>query len=174
VSPSLLRSCPLATVGLGLSLGNAWVAGGALLLFAANIAAISLAAGVVFFLLGIRPQIWGPESRRQLWRWLAIFLVVLLAIAVPLGIIMVGIVREATQERIIETVLIENLATEEGQQLVALEITEEATAPLIVATIRSPHLLDEERVSDLAQAVSERLGHPVKLEVITLLVIRSE
>jgi uncharacterized hydrophobic protein (TIGR00271 family) len=165
---------PLATVGLGLSLGNVWVAGGALLLFAANIAAISLAAGVVFFLLGIRPQIWGAESRRQLWRWLAIFLVVLLAIAVPLGVIMVNIVREAAQERIIEAVLIENLATEEGQQLVALEITEEATSPLIVATIRSPHLLDEERVGDLAQAVSERLGHPVQLEVITLLVIRSE
>ncbi|MBN1815244.1 MAG: TIGR00341 family protein [Anaerolineae bacterium] len=165
---------PLATVGLGLSLGNAWVAGGALLLFAANIAAISLAAGVVFFLLGIRPQIWGPESRRQLWRWLAVFLVVLMAIAVPLGMIMVGIVREATQERIIEAVLIEHLATEEGQQLVALEITEEATAPLIVATIRSPHLLDEERVNDLAQAVSERLGRPVQLEVVTLLIIRSE
>jgi uncharacterized hydrophobic protein (TIGR00271 family) len=165
---------PLATVGLGLSLGNAWVAGGALLLFAANIAAISLAAGVVFFLLGIRPQIWGPESRQQLWRWLAVFLAVVLAIAIPLGVIMVGIVREATQERTIEAVLIENLATEEGQQLIALEITEEATAPLIVATIRSPHLLDEERVGDLAQAVSERLGRPVQLEVVTLLVIRSE
>ncbi|MBN1976400.1 MAG: TIGR00341 family protein [Anaerolineae bacterium] len=165
---------PLATVGLGLSLGNAWVAGGALLLFAANIAAISLAAGVVFFLLGIRPQIWGPESRRQLWRWLAVFLVVLLAIAVPLGAIMVGIVQEATQKHIIEAVLIEHLAIEEGQQLVALEITEEATATLIVATIRSPHLLDEGEVNALAQAVSERLDHPVQLEVVTLLAIRAE
>jgi uncharacterized hydrophobic protein (TIGR00271 family) len=165
---------PLATVGLGLSLGNAWVAGGAFLLFAANIAAISLAAGVVFFLLGIRPQIWGPESRRQLWRWLAVLLVVLMVIAIPLGIIMVGTVREATQKHIIEAALVEHLAAEEGQQLVALEITEEATAPLIVATIRSPHLLDEGAVNSLAQAVSERLGHPVQLEVVTLLVIRSE
>ncbi len=165
---------PLATAGLGLSLGNAWVAGGAFLLFAANIAAISLAAGIVFFLLGIRPQIWGPESRRQLWRWLAVFLVVLMAIAIPLGIIMVSIVQGAAQERVIEAVLIEHLAAEEGQQLVTLEITGEARSPLIVATIRSPHLFDQEKADDLAQAVSERLGHPVQLEVVTLLVIHSE
>jgi uncharacterized hydrophobic protein (TIGR00271 family) len=165
---------PLATVGLGFSLGNAWVAGGALLLFAANIAAISLAAGIVFFLLGIRPQIWGPESRRQLWRWLAVFLVVLMAIAVPLGVIMVGIVREATQERIIETVLIEHLAAEKDQQLVTLEVTGETKSPLIVATIRSTRPFDQEKVDELARAVSERLGHPVQLEVVTLLVIHSE
>jgi uncharacterized membrane protein len=165
---------PLATVGLGFSLGNAWVAGGALLLFAANIAAITLAAGIVFFLLGIRPQIWGPESRRQLWRWLVVFLVVLMAIAVPLGIIMVSIVQEAAQERNIEAVLIEHLAAEEDQQLVTLEITGEAKSPLIVATIRSTHPFDQEQVRELAQAVSERLGHSVRLEVVTLLVVRSE
>jgi uncharacterized hydrophobic protein (TIGR00271 family) len=165
---------PLATVGLGLSLGSALVAGGAFLLFVANIAAISLAAGVVFFLLGIRPQIWGPESRRQLWSWLAVLLVVLMVIAIPLGVISVGIVREATQERIIEAVLIEHLAAEEGQQLVTLEVSGEAKSPLIVATIRSPQLFDQKKTDDLAQALSERLGHPVQLEVVTLPVIRSD
>jgi uncharacterized hydrophobic protein (TIGR00271 family) len=55
---------PLGAVGLGLSLGDAQVAGGAFLLFVTNIASISLAGAIVFMLLGIRPETWRPETRQ--------------------------------------------------------------------------------------------------------------
>ena len=163
---------PLATVGLGLSMGDARVAGGALLLFATNIAAISLAGGFVFLLLGIRPRAWGRESLRQLRRRFAASLLLLLVVAIPLGIIMAGTVRDATQERAVEAALIEHLAEGNGH-LMALEVEREGAGLHIVATVRSAQSFDSEMVDDLAEALSERLGRAVQLEVVVLPVVRS-
>ncbi len=163
---------PLATVGLGLSMGNAWVAGGAFLLFLANIAAISLAAGVGFPLLGIRPQTWGPESRRRLWQRLFASLFLLLVIAVPLGAIMSRTVRNAAQEQTVREILTRYVTAENGQ-LVNLEIEEKKGSLLVVATMRSTQPFDQEMVDGLAEALNEQSRYPVRLEVIALPVIRS-
>ena len=118
---------PLATMGLGLSWGNARVAGGAFLMFVTNIAAISLAGGIVFLLLGIRPQTWGPESRRQLQQRLFASLLLLLVIAIPLGIIMSRVIRDAAQEQKAREILSQYVATADGR-LVALEMEHRSIA----------------------------------------------
>ncbi len=163
---------PLATVGLSLSMGNAPVAGGAFLLFITNITAISLAAGIVFLVLGIGPQGGGPESHRQLRRRLIASLILLLAIAIPLSAIMAGIVRDTAQEQTVRETITQQLATGESQ-LVGLEIERREADVLIVATIRSSATLDEESVDRLAQMLSERLRRPAQLEVVILPVVRS-
>jgi len=164
---------PLATVGLGLSLGDARVAGGALLLFATNIAAISLAGGIVFLLLGIRPQAWGPESLRQLRRRFAASLSLLVVIAVPLGIMMASTLRDAAEQRTVEAVLVERLADRDSH-LVALEIERGRTGLLVVATVRSTQPFGTEAVDDLAEALSEKLGRQVQLEMVIMPALRSE
>jgi uncharacterized hydrophobic protein (TIGR00271 family) len=164
---------PLATMGLGLSLGETRVAGGAFLLFLTNIAAISLAAGVVFLLLGIRPQTWGPESRRRLRQRLVASLLLLLVIAIPLGAIMSRTVRNAAQEQSVREILSRYVTAEDGQ-LVDLEIEEEGANLLVVATVRSTQPFDQELVDGLAEALNEQSSYPVQLEVILLPVIRAQ
>jgi len=163
---------PLATMGLGLSLGSARVAGGAFLLFITNIAAISLAGGLVFTLLGIRPRMWGAEDRRRLRQRLIASFLSLLVIAVPLGVIMAGTVQDATQERAVRDTLTHYL-TARNSRLVDLEIEQVGADLLVVATVRSAQPSDQETVDTLAEELSGQLGRPVRLEVVVLPAIRS-
>jgi uncharacterized hydrophobic protein (TIGR00271 family) len=163
---------PLGVAGLGLSLGKAQVAGGAFLLFLANIASISLAGVIVFILLGIRPQTWQPEAQRRIRRGLIGFALLVLVIAVPLGVIMGGIVRETTERQAIQEVLKAQVATQ-GAELVAFEYRMEQDGLVVVATVRSAQPFDQTAVDHLAEALSERLGRPMTLEVVVLPAIRS-
>jgi uncharacterized hydrophobic protein (TIGR00271 family) len=163
---------PLATAGLGLTLGDARVAGGAFLLFVTNIAAISLAGGIVFLFLGIRPQAWGPESRRRLRQRLFASLLLLLAIALPLGAVMGSIVRDAAQKQAAQEVLAE-FAAARGSRLVDLEVTPREADLLIIATLQSAELFDHETVNEVRTVLSGQLGSPVQLEVVILPTIRS-
>jgi uncharacterized hydrophobic protein (TIGR00271 family) len=163
---------PLTAVGLGLALGDARVAGGAFLLFAANIAAISLAGVLVFMLLGIRPQIRQPEAQRHIWRGLIGFALLLLVIAIPLAVIMNGIVRETAARQAIQEVLKAQVAAQEGE-LVEFEYREERDGLLVIATVRSAQSFDQVVVDHLAEALSGRLDRPMTLEVVVLPVTRS-
>jgi uncharacterized hydrophobic protein (TIGR00271 family) len=163
---------PLATVGLSLAMGEIRVAGGAFLLFVTNIIAISLAAGIVFLLLGIRPRDGGADTRKRLRQRLAASLLLLAIVAVPLGIIMANIVQDTAREQAVRDTIGRQLATEESR-LVTLEIEQQQEQFLIVATIRSSQPFDAETIDRLAEMLSDRLEHPVQLEVVTLSVIRS-
>jgi uncharacterized hydrophobic protein (TIGR00271 family) len=163
---------PLAAVGLSIAMGDIHVAGGAFLLFLTNIAAISLAAGVVFILLGIRPQSGGAESRRQLRLRLLASLLLLLVIGVPLGIIMADIVQDATQEQVAREAIARYLGQDD--QLVSLDIEERETDLLIIATVRSTQSLDKGTADELAEMLSGLLRRPVQLEIVVLPSIRSD
>jgi len=163
---------PLTAVGLGLALGDARVAGGAFLLFAANITAISLAGVIVFMLLGIRPQIRQPETQRHIWRGLIGFVLLLLVIAIPLAVIMNGIVRETAARRAIQEVLKEQITTQ-GGELVEFEYREERDGLVVIATVRSALPFEQAAVDHLAEALSGRLDEPTTLEVVVLPVTRS-
>ena len=164
---------PLATVGLSLSLGDARTAGGGLLLFAANIAAISLAGGVVFLALGIRPRRWGPESRLRLRQRLLASVLLLFAVAVPLGVIMDGIVKDTARESLAWEIISAQVEVE-GSRVTALEMDRTDAGLLILVTVHSVHTFDREVLSRLADALSERLRQPVQLRMVVLPVISSE
>jgi uncharacterized hydrophobic protein (TIGR00271 family) len=163
---------PLATIGLSLALGEMRVMGGAFLLFVTNIAAISLGGGSIFLLLGIRPQEWGPESRRGLRRRLVASLLLLLVIAIPLGIIMRSIVQDAAQEWVVREVLNEHLVTGDIR-LVELEVEQDGEEVLVVATVQSADPFDQAVVDQVAGVLMKELEQRVQLEVVLLPVIRS-
>jgi APA family basic amino acid/polyamine antiporter len=163
---------PLTAVGLGLALGDARVAGGAFLLFAANIAAISLAGVIVFMLLGIRPQTWRPETQRHIWRGLIGFVLLLLVVAIPLAVIMGGIVRDTAARQAIQEILKAQVASQ-GGELVEFEYREQRDGLVVIATVRSAQPFDQPVVDHLAEALSERLDRPMTLEVVVLPVTRS-
>ncbi|MGD2143542.1 MAG: TIGR00341 family protein [Anaerolineae bacterium] len=164
---------PLGVVGLGLSLGEPQVVGGAFLLFVTNMAAISLAGVLVFVVLGVRPQTWRPETRRRIRRSLVGFALVLLVLAVPLGVIMGSIVRDTARQRSIRQVLKDEMAAQ-GRELVEFEHRTERDRLVVVATVRSTDALDQEAVEYTASALRERLDRPVTLEMVALPVTRSE
>jgi uncharacterized hydrophobic protein (TIGR00271 family) len=163
---------PLSVAGLGLSLGEAYIAGGAFLLFLTNIASISLAGVIVFLLLGVRPQTWHPEARRQIRRSLLGFAVLVLVIAIPLGVIMSGIVQDTALRQEIQLVLEERARFEEAV-LVDFEYRTDEENLVVVARIRSVETLDQAMVDTTADALSEHLNRPVTLEIITSPLIRS-
>jgi uncharacterized hydrophobic protein (TIGR00271 family) len=163
---------PLSVAGLGLSLGKPQVAGGAFLLFLANIAAISLAGVVVFILLGVRSQSWQPEEHRRIRRGLIGFALLVLVIAIPLGIIMAGIVRHAATRSEIQEVLTEQLMAH-AVELVDFEHQLQQEDLKVIATVQSVDRMTGATVDAMASALSERLDRPVSLEVITLPVVRS-
>jgi uncharacterized hydrophobic protein (TIGR00271 family) len=163
---------PLGVVGVGLALGNPQVVAGAFLLFITNLASISLAGVIVFILLGIRPQTWLPEARRQIRRGLIGFVLLLVLLAIPLGVIMSGIVRDTSRRNVLHEALSENVA-EQGNELIDFEYQTEGNKLVVVATTRSDHPISQETVDALARALEERLNQPVTLEVVTLPVVRS-
>jgi uncharacterized hydrophobic protein (TIGR00271 family) len=163
---------PLGAVGLGLALGRPQVAGGAFLLFLTNLASISLAGVLVFILVGVRPETWRPEARRQIRRSLVGFALLLLVLAIPLAVIMGGIVRDTARRNTVQDVLVENVVAQ-GGDLVEFEYQTEEGELVVVATVRSASPLSREAVDALAAALKERLDQPVTLEVVTLPVTRA-
>jgi uncharacterized hydrophobic protein (TIGR00271 family) len=163
---------PLGVVGLGLSLGDAQVTGGALLLFVTNIASISLAGAIIFMLVGVRPQTWRPETQRQIWRRLSGFVLLLLVIAIPLAIIMGGIMRDTAARQTIQEVL-ETQVTFQGGELREFEYRADSDGITVVATIHLAHPLEQTAVDATAAALSGRLERPVTLKMVVLPVTHS-
>ena len=127
---------------------------------------------IVFMLLGIRPQIRQPEAQQQISRRLIGFIVLLVVIAIPLGIIMRGTIRDAAQERAVREILTEHVEAREGR-LVSLEMERRKADLLVVATVHATQPLDQEMVEDLEALLSAHLDHLVQLEMIVLPVVRA-
>lgn len=163
---------PLGAVGLGLVMGMPRVAGGAFLLFLTNIAAINLAGVIIFILLGIRPQTWQVTDQERIRRGLIGFTLLLVIISIPLGIIMGDIIRETSTRQTIQDVLAEHMNARDGE-LVEFEYHTEGDTLLVVATVRSVNPLDQAVVDPMAAALREQIQRPVRLEVITLPIVRS-
>ncbi len=163
---------PLGVAGLGLALGEPRVAGGAFLLFITNIASISMAGAIVFILLGVHPSTWRPEAQQRIRRGLVSVTFLLLIIAIPLGVIMLGAIQDTAQERTVHQLLHQHLATA-SSELVHLEIEHDNTGMIIAATVRSSTTIDHETVDQLVAQLTAQLEQPVHLEVVVLPTIRS-
>ena len=160
-------------MGLSLAVGDTHTAGGGLLLFVANISAISLAGGLVFLTLGIRPRRWGPETRRRLRRRMLASVFLLLVVAIPLAAIMNGIVQDAEVERLAWETLAAQVETE-GDWVTALELERTDEGILVLATVQSAHTFDREALNGLADTLGKRLGQTVRLRMLVLPVVSSE
>lgn len=165
---------PLCVVGLGFSFGEPAIVGGAFLLFLTNLASISLAGVLIFLLLGIRPKTWQPGgSQQRLWRRVIGIGLLVLVLALPLAVLLGGVMQDTLRRQTIQEVLSEQMLRR-GGSLTGFEYQIQRDDLLIVATVHLPDPLDQEAVNRLAEELEEQLEQSVTLDVVGPPVIRSE
>jgi len=96
----------------------------------------------------------------------------LLTIALPLGVIMSGAVREAAQRQVMWEMLAEQTVAR-GGRLVGLEVERRQSGLLVVATLHSAEPLERQTVAEIEALLSDKLQSPLQLEVVVLPVVRS-
>ncbi len=164
---------PLSVVGLGIAVGNIPAAGGALLLFLTNIITISLAGMIIFTLLGIHPLNIQPEVKKRVRRGITGMVLLVILITIPLGFIMNGILQTSLEDRTIQTVLQDSPLLDEITRL-EIDHSRPREGIIVTATVLSSEDLTQAEVNSLAQELEKALDESVKLDIITLPVIRSQ
>jgi uncharacterized hydrophobic protein (TIGR00271 family) len=165
---------PLCVVGLGFSFGEPAIVGGAFLLFLTNLASISLAGVLIFLLLGVRPKTWQPGgSPQRLWRRVIGIGLLVLVLALPLAVLLGGVMQDTLRRQTIQEVLAEQMLRR-GGNLTGFEYQIQRDDLLIIATVHLPDPLDQEEVNRLAEELEEQLEQSVTLDVVGPPVIRSE
>ncbi len=156
---------PLCTVGIGLASGWEAVAGGAVLLFLINLAAINVAGSIVFLLLGFRPRL--GERHRRLWfrRGLTVSVFLFLLIVAILGGLLTQSAHRARQGALIQETLAAELAAWGEARLVDLVWEADGEALQVEARVRGVQQADAD-VASVARALSRRLGRPVTLYLV--------
>ncbi|MQA00343.1 MAG: DUF389 domain-containing protein [Dehalococcoidia bacterium] len=157
---------PLAAGGIALALGSPSEVGGAGLLFVTNLIAIAAAAGIVFLLLGFRPEPLRASRVQVFGRGFVALLLLTIAVAIPLGALTAGSVREASLDADVRAALdatfpaVPGLAWNE----VSVDRLEDRALALTVEA-ESTETLSPEVVLALEVDLSQRLERPVRLVV---------
>lgn len=158
---------PVCTVGIGLSQGRFDVSGGAMLLFLANIAAILFASSLTFALVGFRPAL--PERRLSvLAPVLLIEGVLVLLLIVVLSGLMVRIIGEARENRVIRATLIAALEQQAEGSLVSFERQIQPDHLAITATIRAGDGMSSAEAAAIQRELVERLQRSVALRFLVI------
>lgn len=154
---------PLATVGYGLATGNLSIAGGAFALFATNFVTIALSATIMARLYGFGHRL----SSQQSWTQTVLLIVVFVLMAIPLGISLNRIAREA----VIATQVRGVLTASYGQngRVTQLDIDYEAKPIAVRAVVIVPKS-KALRTPVLAHEIENKLGQPVSLQADQVLV----
>jgi uncharacterized hydrophobic protein (TIGR00271 family) len=147
---------PLATVGFGMATWNWTVFSGALLLFVTNFLTIALTAFAMAKLYGFRNAL---SARNTMFQNIAV-LTVFAALTVPLAFSLQQIAWETNAQRIVRDAIRERF--ERPAQLDALEI-DFSSAPLEVSAIMFTPVIRPDAESEIARALTGRLGRPVRL-----------
>ena len=177
---------PIATVGIAIALGELGVARGAAILFATNVVAIILGAALTFSATGVRAS--RSEGRRPLWVRRTILGLVLcaVAIAVPLGSVLISKVAKRlvahAQERSIIRVpdeLYEILRSEIGSlgddcELERATAYREGGGQTLELEIIAPEVPGEEFVRALAEKASASSGQETRVRILTRLLVDSD
>lgn len=167
---------PLATVGISLGSLEYLNALGALLLFATNFVAISLAAALVFLLLGFRPSQTQKERRVVQARSARIAVFLLFLVSLVLGMTTYQLAQNSAREARIFAVTEEKLAEVTGAQLAETPtiVSFDDGALKLEVIARSPRDIPYARVEELQESIAVELtaeGIIDQLEM-TLTVIR--
>lgn len=152
---------PLSAMGILFAQGNFMLAGGAALLYLTNLIAITLASVILFILAGFKfpKRKTSKDVAVSNISWFVIFLII---IAVPLTLVMRGILQE-NHERSVVRGVIEQYTV--NSKVTGLTIDNEGTLVDISATIQSPHEITSRHIDRLSDILVGRLNIPVNLSV---------
>jgi uncharacterized hydrophobic protein (TIGR00271 family) len=154
---------PLCTIGIGIALGRWDIAGGATLLFITNAVTIAFAAVLVFFLRGFSSNFRIRNHKIPRSLTLAALLTVLLL--VPLSYFSLKFFREATANRLINSVVENEVRNLAGAELVELDVNRNGSSLAMVITIRTGSALHYEQVVELQKAIVAGIHQPVSLKI---------
>lgn len=149
---------PLAVVGYGLATWNMAVLGGALALFVTNFVTIALAATIMARLYGFGHFLSSQQSWTQTWLLLLAFI----AMAVPLGISLSHIAREAATTNQIRSFLSDRFGA--NARVTQLDIDFDQKPVMVRSVVIAPRPMAKNN-GDLEAALAERLQRPVALQV---------
>jgi uncharacterized hydrophobic protein (TIGR00271 family) len=157
---------PLTAVGLSLSMGEIRLAGGALLLFLANLIAINAAGGLVFLWLGFGPGSSEHAQRSVLRRGLIGITVLLAIISVVLAVLTTNSLRVTGQERAIQRALVESTADLPTTEVVQWEWVDRASPVIYLEVIlQSTQEMSREEALELQRDIAAELERPVALRL---------
>jgi uncharacterized membrane protein len=155
---------PLATAGIGFTLGSLAIAGGALLLFLTNLSAITAVASVIFLFFGYRPD---PGQRiRVFGRGILGVLVLLVLVSVPLTLLSIDSFRSAALQQNLQKALATEIDEMEGVELeaFAVEADDGRDMPLrLLVEVSALRTVSAQETRDLQDRVAARLDRPVRL-----------
>jgi uncharacterized hydrophobic protein (TIGR00271 family) len=154
---------PLCTIGIGIALTRWDVAGGATLLFLTNMVTIAFASAAVFFLRGFTAK--SKQAGEKIPRNLIVSLSLVLILLIPLTFYSVKFFNEATENRMINSVVAEEVSHFNNSELVDLSVSRANDTLNMVITIRTSKALSYEEVVALQQAIVQGLDKPVSLKV---------
>ena len=166
---------PLATVGYGIGTAQGAIASGALMLFLTNFAAIVLSAGLIFLLIGVRPQSTVTDRHHFIARYrIVIAVLVLLGLSVPLMRTLRNAAQQAKLRTEVSNLLRRRLPKSEERQLntVKLQIAKDYVA--VAAIAQTSRFIEPKEVQALQSELTRLIGRPVRLELQQLQLARKE
>ena len=146
---------PLCSIGFGLAVRRFDVAGGATLLFLTNAVTISFAAILVFVALGFYPR--KNEGGRILPRSLQVSAVLMATLLIPLSYFSVKFVQQATERRIINKIVEEEVGNIENVELVEWSTNQDGNILNVDMTVRTIDPLRYHNSVDLQKAIGSKL-----------------
>ncbi len=168
---------PLCTVGVGIALGRWDIAGGAFLLFITNAITIAFAAVLVFSGLGFRPLI-KKEGNSLMRRSLIISGLLTAVLLIPLTIISVKFVRAASEDRIIDRILQQEVGVLTSAELLEWNINRSSEKVQIFLTIQTIRPLTYQEGLELQNSIGDLLQRdaeislPVEILINQILAVR--
>jgi uncharacterized hydrophobic protein (TIGR00271 family) len=155
---------PVCTVGVGLALGDASTAGGALLLFVANLSGIIVSSSVVFLLLGVRPPR-RVERQQRLRRGLILSIISLVVVSIPLALILASAVRQGQVESQALDIVHQTVTEWGDVELVEFKVEQNLREVTISGTLYTTHSITNADTQALQSKLETALSRQVNVDL---------
>ncbi|GAH27540.1 unnamed protein product, partial [marine sediment metagenome] len=154
---------PISIIGIGIAFWNWEVVGGGALLLTANLVGLTLAAVVLFFLLGFRP-IDRPENLHEVKLGITWLAIILFIIVLPLGYIMKNILVSINQEKTAEKIILEQIDRYPETEIDKLTLTKIGPKIKISFSIHSSQMIDTALIQDIKNKLEREFKHEVEID----------
>ncbi|MDH7637893.1 DUF389 domain-containing protein [Sphingomonas sp. MAHUQ-71] len=149
---------PLAVVGFGLATWNLPVLGGAFALFLTNFVTIALSATIMARFYGFGHRM----TAQQTWMHSAVLLLVFVAMAIPLGISLSRIAREAYTATQVRSFLTDRYGAR--ARVTQLDIDFDADPIVVRGVVIAPRAAVQ-AAGNVRAGLAEKIGRPVNLQL---------
>ncbi|MDP2326868.1 MAG: DUF389 domain-containing protein, partial [Dehalococcoidia bacterium] len=156
---------PLAVAGIVLTAGRTDLAGGALLLFAANFTAIAAASGLMFAAFGFWPEPEHAPRVRLVGRGFLALSVLIVAVTVPIAGLTLRSISEASFPRSVESALDAEFGGAAGARWREYESDGGGVALRLTVDVEATRPLERVEIAQIQERLTARLERPVSLVV---------